>query len=424
MFGFVHSMLFLQPATCTMSNKAALEKLKFCNFKLDTLLVITQSINNNEPVSKLLDRYQRLLHNELNIPNILLYSHDQNWQAIFTSGIGSELYDKISVEEDMLNFKNISTTNYEKNEHIARFDMIIPVFHKKRAIAYLLIGDSEDHPGMSYSIKHLQFIQTMTNIILVAIENKRLAKEKTKQEDFMADLHLAARMQKLLIPENSELPKEKHLAAAGYYQPHMYVGGDFYDFIPLSDTEYGFAIADVTGKGVSAALLMSNLQANLRALFTSEIPLPDLVNELNAKVIDIAEGDRFITMFVGRYNATTKTISYINAGHEPPLFVFENREKNYLKNGCVGLGMLDTIPAITTGEVSFEGTARLICYTDGIIEIKVGTEVKDNTHLIEKLAAENGTIDEMVENLINHLDLNEIDDQLFDDISVLALEFF
>ncbi len=406
-----------------MSSTAALEKLKFCNFKLETLLVITQSINNNEPISKLLDRYERLLHDELNIPNILLFSHDQNWQPIFTSGSGDELFDKISVERDLVQFKNISTTNYEKNEHIARFDMIIPVFHKNKAIAYLLIGDSEEHPGMSYSIKHLQFIQTMTNIILVAIENRRLAKEQTKQEAFLEDLHLAARMQKLLIPENDDLPKDKYLSAAGYYQPHMYVGGDFYDFIKLSDTEYGFAIADVTGKGVSAALLMSNLQANLRALFTTEIHLPELVHKLNQKVIDIAEGDRFITMFIARYNAETRTISYINAGHEPPLFVCENQEMTYLKKGCVGLGMLDTIPGISLGEVNLNGRGRLVCFTDGLVEIKVESEVKDNTLTIEQLAASSGDIDHMVISLINSLGLNEIDDQLFDDISLLGIDF-
>ncbi|MEN9445421.1 MAG: Phosphoserine phosphatase RsbU, partial [Bacteroidota bacterium] len=183
-----------------------MDKLKFCNFKLDILLSVTQSINNNDSVSLLLKQYAGLLHNELNIPNVLLYSCEQSWQPLLASGIGETLFDKISVEQDLFLFKTISTTNYEKNAYLSQFDMIIPIFHKDNALAYLLIGDSAEHPGMSFSIKHLQFIQTVTNVILVAIENKRLAKEQSKQEAFMVDLHLAARMQKLMIPEKKNLP--------------------------------------------------------------------------------------------------------------------------------------------------------------------------------------------------------------------------
>lgn len=406
-----------------MASKASLEKLKFCNFKLDTLLAVTQSINNNEPVGGLLRRYERLLHDDLHIPNIILYSHDQNWQVLLVSGIGEELFDKIHAEQDLSQFTHISTTNYEKNPHLSRFDMIIPVFHKSKAIAYLLVGDSEEHPGMSHSIKHLQFIQTMTNVILVAIENKRLAKEQTKQASFLHDMDIAARMQKLLIPENKDLPRDEHITVAGFYQPHLYVGGDFYDLIQFNDHEYGFAIADVTGKGVSAALLMSNLQASMRALFTVEADLPTLVQQLNQKVLDIAGGDRFITMFIARYNAQTKELLYVNCGHEPSLFITVEREIEYLTEGCVGLGMLDEIPAMVMGQRTLEGDARLLCYTDGLIELKDGNEVKDNSLFIENLAKESESLDEMVTALVKLVGQSKSNDLLFDDISLLAVEF-
>ena len=405
-----------------MPPKGFMDKLKFCNYKLETLLSITQSINNNEPVSVLLSRFRQLLHDELDIPNILLYSHAPNWQPLLVSGKGALIHSKIDVDRDLIGFKSISTTNFEKNELLSHFDMIIPVYHKDNPLAFLLVGDSAEHPGMSYSIKHLQFIQTITNIILVAIENKRLAKEQSKQEAFVADMELAARMQKLLIPKNEDFPRNRDIEVSAFYKPHLYVGGDFYDFVQLGPSEYGFAIADVTGKGVSAALLMSNLQANLRLYFTADISLSDLVHILNTKVLDVAGGDRFITMFLARYNARTRQLNYINAGHIPPVLHLPNRDLRYLHKGCVGLGMLDEIPAIAVGDAEIPEKARLVCYTDGLAEMNQGGEVVEQYKHIEACALSEKPIDEAIGELIEPIRRNIDSDDLFDDISLLVVD--
>ena len=134
---------------------------------------------------------------------------------------------------------------------------------------------------MSPVLKHLNFIQTISSIILVAIENIRLFSESLQQEALKKELELAARMQKILIPDNRTLPWNSCLKVKGFYYPHYEVGGDYYDCIRLSDNETGFCIADVSGKGISAAILMSNFQASLRALFTKDIGLPELLKKLN-----------------------------------------------------------------------------------------------------------------------------------------------
>ena len=109
----------------------------------------------------------------------------------------------------------------------------------------------------------MPFIQTLASIIVVAIENKRFSLELIEQELDKKEMEMAAEMQKLLFPTN--LPNDENIDVAARYESKHLVGGDYYDFLSLNDNEYFFCIADVSGKGTSAALLMSNFQAKLRA---------------------------------------------------------------------------------------------------------------------------------------------------------------
>jgi sigma-B regulation protein RsbU (phosphoserine phosphatase) len=172
-------------------------------------------------------------------------------------------------------------------------------------------------------------------------------------------------MQAMLFPAG--LPNDHQLEFAAYYQPHHQVGGDYYDFIRLNNEEVLFCVADVSGKGVSAALLMSNFQANLRALASAEKTLSALVGELNLKVLQSAKGEKFITFFVARYNTKNRNLDYINAGHNPPLLTSKNGIE-VLQKGCPGLGILDKLSSVTTGSVQVEPGSFLLCYTDGLVE--------------------------------------------------------
>ena len=127
-------------------------------------------------------------------------------------------------------------------------------------------------------------------------------------------------MQQKLIPDNKSMPVNEKLRITGFYYPHYEVGGDYYDCIRLSPSKTGFCIADVSGKGIAAAILMSNFQAGFRALFTSDIELETLVLKLNDLIWSNAKGDKFITFFVARYDHQTGILEYLNAGHNPPVF--------------------------------------------------------------------------------------------------------
>ena len=408
-----------------MSDKASFKRLKLFSFKLNALLEITQAINDNLSVSHLLKRYETILKDELNIGRIALLKRNDKWETILATGMDKDVVASIDVEKDLIHIKDISFITSSPNERLKNFDIIIPVITQETPLAYVLIGDiDEEAEGVSPTIKHLHFIQTISNVIIVAIENIRLFNESLRQEAMKKELELASRMQNMLIPENSTLPQNSHINFSAFYHPHFSVGGDYYDCIALNDNEFGFCIADVSGKGISAAILMSNFQANLRALFTDEITLEQLVSKLNDRVMASAKGEKFLTLFIGKYIVSKKELQYINAGHNPPiLFEKENKKLSMLREGCVGMGMLDEIPTIEKGVITITETSKLLCYTDGLVELIDDEGVEFGTEKLEKHISNRRSIQINIQEIIDGQGILTGNQSIFDDITILGIDF-
>jgi len=402
------------------------ERHRISSFKLHALLSITQAINENLSVEELLARYRSLLEEDLKIGKILIYKFDEKkWECLLYWGLEEEVSRTIDVERDLLKYAEITTLTSAGENLAQHFDIVIPVYKTTNPIAYVLIGDIEEGEGVSPVIKHLPFLQTLSNIIMVAIENIRMFNELLRQEALKKELELASRMQNMLIPKNDTLPRNNHIQVTSFYHPHYEVGGDYYDCIRLSRDEVGFCIADVSGKGISAALLMSNFQANLRALFSHEISLTALVERLNERVMNSANGEKFITLFVAKYNYRTRELNFVNAGHNPPvLYHKESRKLVFLRSGCVGIGMLDEIPFIHHGSMLIEEPSKMICYTDGLVEVIDDTGVGFGTAVIEENIANDAPVAENINSIIESRRILSGSTAIFDDITILGIEFY
>ena len=260
-----------------------------------------------------------------------------------------------------------------KSKFLSEFDFVVPVHHKGHTLAYLLIKRIKSIGDKSSSdLNYMSFVQTLTNIIVVAFENKRMAVLKLKQERYKKELEVAKSMQQLLFPE--ELPSNKRMDISAYYKSRHEVGGDYYDFISISKDEYIICIADVSGKGISAAMLMANFQATLRTLFEyKKFDLKRLIIELNKKVMNSAKGEKFITFFIAHYNTISRKLKYINAGHNHP-FITNGKKISNLDKGCIGLGMLDELPFINLGEKKLSPNTTIVLYTDGVVELEDESE--------------------------------------------------
>jgi sigma-B regulation protein RsbU (phosphoserine phosphatase) len=401
--------------------KAGSNRLKMSKFKLDSLLDITLSINANLPTEVLLSKYESILRNNLGIGKILIFKHSVTWECLVNAGFPA-YFESIDVESRLLDFEDITYVSPDMG--FEGVDIIVPVFNNNEHLAFLFIGDIEEEgEGMSPVIKHLNFIQTISSIIIVAIENIRLHKESLRQEALKKELELAARMQKMLIPDTRHMPQNPFMIVNGFYYPHYEVGGDYYDCLKLSETITGFCIADVSGKGISAAILMSNFQASLRALLTAKTDLETLIHKLNSIVVSNAAGEKFITFFVARYDHKRKILEFINAAHNPPvLYKTETGDVVHLNPSCIGIGMLDEIPQVKKTTIKIKGYNKIVCYTDGLSELK-GKDGKDiGTKEIIRHISNKEPVEQNIQSLIKHLGIPDTNPYLFDDVSIISAD--
>ena len=405
-----------------MKKKSSRKRLQMSRFKLDSLLDITTSINANLSTDQLLEKYEKILRDDLSIGRILIYKLSGQWECLLNAGFSEELAATIDPDVHLLQYTNTTTLPHEEENGLPDVEIIIPVHNNNAPLAFILIGDIEEEGEMmSPILKHLRFMETISSIIIVAIENIRLFKETIQQEALKKELELAARMQTLLIPDQKALPENENITITGYYHPHYDIGGDYYDCINLTENVTGFCIADVSGKGISAALLMSNFQASFRALFTAGVHLEVLIKKLNDVVVANASGEKFITFFVARYNHVTRELEFINAAHNPPvIYDLKTKEFVHLEASCVGIGMLDEIPFVNTSTIKIKNPSKIVCYTDGLSELKDDKGNDIGTVPIQNHIANNDSIKINISNLIEDLGIPDNNPHMFDDVSIIA----
>ncbi len=402
------------------------ERLKLREFKLNTLLEVTRAINSNQSAATFFSKYQEIMQNELQIGRLVLFSHTGGaWKCVIQYGVDQD-YAHVDVEKSFDGITDIEYIQSHQDPFFNGFGSVIPVFHKSEPLAYLLIGDlNDDEIRMSPIIKHVRFVQTLTNIIVVAIENKLLAQKGLEQERTRTELALAAEMQALMVGSGSKTLGDVEVAT--YYKPHQQVGGDFCDYIHLDDENSFFCVADVSGKGMSAAFIMANIQAYLRALLEyTDWSLESIATELNKKVVDTVHGDRFVTLFMGHFHKPSRKLKYLNAGHNPPILL--NGGKTYnLEDGTVGIGMLEMLPFINTNDAILKPDAVVICFTDGVVEIEndqgeeYGTERM--SELLLQKAATIDHVDDLISQIVHSVDMHRGTNPYFDDTALLCCRF-
>jgi sigma-B regulation protein RsbU (phosphoserine phosphatase) len=343
-------------------------QIQFQEFKINSLLEITAAINTSQDIGHLLGIFNYILNQQLSFSKIIFFHLEESGKVLLKTGVKGKINEDL-LFDNIKRFTEITTIDSSENSIINQFETIIPVFHAKKPLAYLLLSsDRFKKLTTKELLTNLSFIQTLANITLVAIENKRMLAQNIKQARLKKELEFASEMQKLLFP--SELPSNSKVDISAKYTSRHQIGGDYYDYIPLSETEFIVCIGDVSGKGITAGMIMTNFQATIRTLFSyQDFELDFLIEELNKKVISISKGEKFITFFIAKYNHETRKLMYVNAGHNQP-FITNGKEFHLLDKGTVGLGMFDDLPFLTVGTYTVAVNETLVMYTDGIIELE------------------------------------------------------
>lgn len=255
--------------------------------------------------------------------------------------------------------------------------------HTEAAVTGLLYVDS---PGLirNFDADDLTLLTVLGNIAAVRLEQARLQEIEQNERLIARELEQAFEIQKGLLPQS--LPAMPGIEVSARSVPCKTIGGDYYDVLEMADGRMGFVVADVAGKGLSAALVMSNLQARVQALYEAEPDLARLVSKLNHSLRANTPDNRFITGFFAMLDPKTGRIDYSNAGHNPPILVRASGSTELLSVGGPVLGILQNIPYVH-GTAYLEPGDRLVLYTDGVSEANNPSDEEFGEETIRQIAA-------------------------------------
>lgn len=405
--------------TLNIANRYELKELE-----LNALLEITQAINENLPEDSLYKIYNFTLRANLKLDKLMLLVQDKHqWEQKLS--FGTQLnYSEIEKSAYKLAEKRKILFNTDLvDSPFSEFEVAIPVFHKNELLAIVFLGGVANPEEKELIENHLNFIQALTNIIMVAIENKKMARERLEQEVYAKEMEIAKKVQQLLFPKS--LPENANFSIDAHYSPHHTVGGDYYDWLSIDENRKIVCIADVSGKGVPAALLMSNFQASLRTLLRKTTDLEEVIHDLNHQVFESANGENFITFFIALIDLKEKTLTYVNAGHNPPFLMSSNGTIEKLDKGTLVLGALKEIPFLEIGTTEIEKTQTLLLYTDGLTEAFNEKEEEFGPERVMEILYKNIITkpDLIIANILEEIDVFIGKRPLSDDITLLACQY-
>ncbi len=251
------------------------------------------------------------------------------------------------------------------------------------------------------------------------LENARLLEEQKALEILQEELRLAREIQKNLLPK--EAPVLAGYQVAGHSVPAKRVGGDYYDFLDLGEERLGLCLADVSGKGITAALLMSNVQATIRSQSRMAPSIGDCVSTSNDMLYASTDSDKFVTMFYGVLDTAANRLDYCNAGHNPPVLL-GGSEAVLLETGGPVLGVLPGFP-FESGQVGFEPGQTLLVYSDGFSEAMDSRENEFGDERLRDLAQEYADLapEEMLSTILEAVQQFCGDGPQTDDMTIMAI---
>ncbi len=422
-------------ATSAIENALVFEEIQTVNRELDhkiqelnTLFEIGKELNLTLDRDLILKLLSYALMGQVTVNNFIIgLKLDGNYELAMSRG---NLFKDQNDERcrELCERSSFVAAPYQ-NEDMTEFDdflselgirAIIPMMIQNETGGYLFLGEKLNN--QPYTAGDLEFLQTLANIAIISLENSRLFKETLEKQKLEEEMAMASAIQVGLLPK--EMPDIAGLDIHGLNVPSKHVGGDYYDIIPVSDDLLALVIADVSGKGMPASLLMSNLQASLHSMIGVIDPLDVLVGKVNNVIYRNTSPEKYITFFVGVLNLKSLEMTFVNAGHNPPYLMHADKSIDELTNGGIILGMMPDYP-FETGKVKLNKGDLLIMFTDGVTETmdedEVEYEEKRLIDFITKYGAKNSSR-ELNERLLKELKDFSGDVPQGDDITILTLK--
>lgn len=274
---------------------------------------------------------------------------------------------------------------FQQNQSIVlsgiRSVMAVPLAIEGRILGMIYVDSS--FGTNRFTEPQLQLLTLIAGVAAIRIENARLLEVQVEQKRLAKELSVASEIQLRLHPANP--PRIPGYDMVGVSFPCYEVGGDYFDFIERKNKQYAIALGDVSGKGTGAALLMTSLHAAVRAYATTPASAPEVVSQINQYIYDNTPSNRYITFFYSELDPQTHELTYVNAGHNPPLLIRASGTVEELNVGGFPVGIMP-LGEYQQASIQLNAGDVMIIYSDGVTEsVNENEEEFGEQRLIEVL---------------------------------------
>lgn len=305
-------------------------------------------------------------------------------------------------------------------------ELLLPLPGREQLMGLITLGPKRsEEPYTPTDLRLLESVATQTGLALeIGSLARSLAREEAQRERIQREIEIAREVQERLFPQ--ELPTVDGVSLAGHCRPAQGVGGDYYDLFMLDDGRMGLAIGDVSGKGISAALLMASLRASLRGM-TLDAPndLAVMMEKVNRLVYEASASNRYATFFFATYCVATRELVYVNAGHNAPFVIHQGNSADVrrLEAGGPVVGLL-SFAIYEEQRLTLEPGDLLLAYTDGISEAMTVEEEEwgEERMLAAAQSLPDGTAQQILQHLFAQADRFTGKAPQYDDMTLLLLK--
>lgn len=432
--------IFSHNIAIALYNYSLIGRLKNINFELnhkileletlyDLGLAISSLMNFNELADEILMRAISLL--DANLGALFIKKDDESVEIVSKFGAKAANEKELkAIEKSIVNQIIVSKgealiVNHSKStgELESRKMLAVPIKMQDKILGVLWVGDKEGRQKelLDFTEADARLLNNFANQAAVALENAKLYQASLEKERMERELEVAASIQQNLLPK--EAPRIQGYDIASLCIPCRQVGGDYFDFIPLSQEKLALTIADVSGKGIPAALLVSTLQASLQAHSEAEHPPADLVQKLAKSMYRCSLPNKFVTFFFSVLELSKGELSSTNAGHNYPLIISSDGEIKRLKEGGFCLGLFEKSEYSQESNKINQGDI-LVMYTDGLSEAQNSKEEEfGEPRLIEEVCSHRKLkAAEIIDKILDSVKKFSSTEQFMDDLTLVIIK--
>jgi len=409
--------------------KRAIEELTILN---DLARAIGALQNSEEIMQTIIRRSLRAVDAEQGVITLVDEKTDDSMKTLVRTMVSSQEQQPFHLNQNLLGWMHINRkplliANPHEDPRFrgVKWDaaistlLSVPLMVKSKLIGILTVYNKKNKKEFTDGDQRLLAIIAAQSGQIV--ENARLYEEEKSFLKLQHELGVAATIQNNLLPE--KMPEIPGYDIAGSSVAAQMVGGDYFDFIHIDDTHLAFCLGDVAGKGLSAAMLMANLQATLRGQAAVTLSARECMQRSNKLLYHSTGSDRFVTCFYGVINTTTHELCYCNAGHDTPFLFSDTDQPERLSSDSLVLGMMEEFPYVEKNIPLQEGNV-LVLFSDGVTEAKNIADEQFGDERLEEVIRQNrdATAHELIERITESVRIHMKNTEPMDDITLMVIK--